>query len=189
MVQCLSAFVNCCYIVRRNTIFTKDITRFRELLADFHRLREVFIVTGVHRRLSLPRQHALVHYADSIEMFGSPNGTCTSQTEAKHIPVVKETWRRSSRNNPLPQMLKTINRMDKLAAIRSVFRDRGMLTGSIVEHMALQAAGNLPPALPWIGTTDGGVHYDDDDIMVDAGPASGTQTETMIWLAARHRTF
>jgi hypothetical protein len=189
MVQCLSAFINCCYIVRRNAIAARDIARFEEFLADFHRLREVFITEGVRKSISLPRQHALMHYTNAIELFGSPNGTCSSQTEAKHIPVVKEPWRRSSRNKPLPQMLKTINRLDKLAAIRSIFKDRGMLAGGIVEHTALQVDGDLPPILPWNGVAgnreDSG--QDGDDITTDAGPASGPRMETMIWLAARHR--
>jgi hypothetical protein len=133
-----------------------------------------------------------MHYANSIEMFGSPNGTCSSQTEAKHIQVVKEPWRRSNRKNPLPQMLQTINRMDKLAAIRSVFRDRGMLSGSIIEHMVCQSFGDLPPALPWNRTvTDGNESsgYDDNNSMDDGGAAHGPQMETITWLAARHRKF
>jgi hypothetical protein len=86
-------------------------------------------------------------------------------------------------------MLRTINRMDKLAAIQSVFRDRRLLAGSIVEHMALQATENLPPVLSWNETAaneDGGSGYDDDDIMMDVGPAPGPQTEMMIRLASRH---
>ncbi len=192
MVQCLSAFTNCCYIVHRNAISIKDITRFQDFLADFHHLWEVFIRTGVRKSVSLPQQHALMHYANSVEMFGSPNGTCSSQTEAKHILVVKETWRRSSCNKPLPQMLKTINRMDKLATIWSIFRDWGMLAGSIVEHMTRQAVGKLQPAMPWNGITaddDGDSGYANNDIMMDVGPACGPHTETMIWLAARHHKF
>jgi hypothetical protein len=125
-------------------------------------------------------------------MFGSPNGTFSSQTEAKHIQVVKEPWQQSSCNNPLPQMLKTINHMDKLAAIQTVFRDRGILAGSIVEHMICQAFGNLPPALPWNMATangDEGLSYDDNNSMMDVGAAPGPQMETMIWLAARHHKF
>jgi hypothetical protein len=55
-------------------------------------------------------------------------------------------------------MLKTINCMDKLAAIQSVFRDQGMLAGSVIDHMDYQAAGNLPPPLPWSRTA-----ADEDD--------------------------
>jgi hypothetical protein len=116
-----------------------------------------------------------MHYADSIEKFGSPNGTCSSQMEAKHIPVVKEPWRQSNRNSPLDQMLKTINHMDKLAAIWSVFRDWGMLARSVIDHMDCQAARNLPPPLPWSRTTadeDDGLGYGMNK--QDVGPATGS---------------
>jgi hypothetical protein len=56
--------------------------------------------------------------SDGTEMFHSPNGTCTSQSEAKHIPAVKDPWQRTSRDDPLRQMLQTISRLDKLTALR-----------------------------------------------------------------------
>jgi hypothetical protein len=78
--------------------------------------------------------------------------------------------------------------MDKLAAIWSVFRDQGMLSGSVIDHMACQAAGNLPPALPWNRTA-----ADEDDSSgineQDVGPAFSLQMETIVWLAARHCKF
>ena len=183
--------MNCCYIVRHNAINTADITCFRQYLADFHRLRQIFITTGVRKDISLPRQHALMHYPDGIEMFSSPNGTCTSQTEAKHIPVVKKPWRRSSHNDPLPQMLQTISRLDKLTALRRVFKQRGMLAGAVSNYMARQFAGTLPPVRPWTASgadMDGSTELSDDERDEnDAGPASGPRTETVIWLASKHR--
>jgi hypothetical protein len=190
MVQCVSAFLNCCYIVRRNAITTTDITCFRRYLADFHRLRQIFITTDVRENVSLPRQHALMHYPDGIEMFGSPNGTCTSQTEAKHIPVVKEPWRRSSRNDPLHQMLRTICRLDKLTALQRVFKQQGMLIDTVSNYMAQQLAGNAPPVLPWItpaADANNTPESDNDGDENDAGPVPGPRTETMIWLAAKYR--
>src|SRR5258707_5499637 len=132
MVQCLAAFMNCCYIVHRNVITTSDITRFRHHLTEFHQFQQIFIITGVWQDFSLPCQHALVHYPNAIELFGSPNGTCTSQTEVKHRPVVKQPWCRSSHNKPLPQMMRTITCLDKLAALWQGFREQGMLVGAVV---------------------------------------------------------
>jgi len=55
--------------------------------------------------------------APSIQLFGSPNGLCSSITESKHIKAVKEPWRRSNRYKALKQMLRTILRTEKLAAL------------------------------------------------------------------------
>lgn len=65
-----------------------------------------------------------------IRLYGAPNGVCSSITEAKHIKAVKEPWRRSNRNKPLKQMLFTNQRLDKLAAARVDFTQRGMLSNS-----------------------------------------------------------
>jgi hypothetical protein len=58
-------------------------------------------------------------------------------TEAKHIKAVKEPWRRSSRYEPLGQMLLTNQRQDKLVAARVDFTSRGMLEGTVISS-ALQ---------------------------------------------------
>lgn len=190
MVRCLVAFTNCCYIVRRNAITTSDVECFRQHLTDFHRYREIFITTGVRKDFALPRQHALMHYPNAIELWGSPNGICTSQTEAKHIPAVKKPWRRSGRHNPLLQMVRTLTRLDKLRALRRVFKQREMLVGTVAEYMAWQFAGTLPPIQrPGSGVSVDVVDSLDNDHANrnDAEPVSDPKSSTEIWLAARHR--
>lgn len=104
-----------------------------EALQRFHTYRVAFETAGVRSDgFSLPRQHALEHYITGIRLFGSPNGVCTSITESKHIRAVKKPWRASSKNNPLPQILRTNQRLDKLSAARSVFTARHMLDGDVL---------------------------------------------------------
>jgi hypothetical protein len=125
MVQCLSTFMDLCYIFRRNTITSTALKTAETLLKQFHELRLIFVIEGVRSTISLPRQHALVHYLTSIPLFGSPNGLCSSITESKHIKAVKEPWRRSSRFKALVQMLRAIIRLEKLAALRRRFLQEG----------------------------------------------------------------
>jgi hypothetical protein len=145
-------------------------------------------VAGTQKDFLLLHQHALVHYLNAIELFGSPNGTCTSQTKVKHRPVVKQPWCQSSHNKPLPQMMQTITHLDKLTALRQVFRQHGMLVGSVTSYMASQFVGKQPPILPWMGSymdlNDGG---DDDDS--DVEPASGPRTDTEIWFPSQCHKF
>ena len=92
MVQCLSAFMELCYLFRRNAITSSDLDRIKYELDRFQQLRSVFVEAGVRVDISLPRQHALLHYLTSIMLFGSPNGLCSLITESKHIKAVKEPW-------------------------------------------------------------------------------------------------
>jgi hypothetical protein len=135
MVRCISAFINACYIARRNALNAPALQHFTDFVRQFHELRNIFIQTGVRTDISLPRQHALSHYAFLIRLFGSPNGLCSSITESKHIKAVKEPWRRSSRFKALVQMLCAIIRMEKMAALRRTFNRLGMLTTSLVSDV------------------------------------------------------
>ena len=92
MVECVAAFMEVCYLVWQDEILTMDLEMIDKEIIRFHRLWQVFIDTGVRVSISLPRQHVLVHYPESIVLFGLPNGLCSSITEAKHIKAVKEPW-------------------------------------------------------------------------------------------------
>jgi hypothetical protein len=63
----------------------------------------------------------MTHYSMLIRLFGAPNGLCSSITESKHIPAVKNSYQRSNRYQALLQMLLTNQRLDKLAAARADF--------------------------------------------------------------------
>jgi hypothetical protein len=127
MVRCLAAFLEFCYLVRRNAITETTLERISDELVRFHTERVVFEESGVRIDFNLPRQHSLEHYRRNIELFGAPNGLCSSITEAKHIKAVKEPWRRSSHFEALGQMLVTNQRLDKLSALQVYLVSRGLL--------------------------------------------------------------
>lgn len=127
----MRAFIEFCYIARRDIHDTHSLSALDDALKRFHRYREFFRTSGVRSEgFNLPRQHSLIHYFRLIRAFGAPNGLCSSITESKHIKAVKEPWRRSSRFNALSQILITNQRLDRLAAARVDFTDRGMLQGT-----------------------------------------------------------
>ncbi|KAH9031196.1 hypothetical protein EDB85DRAFT_2074138 [Lactarius pseudohatsudake] len=129
LVQCLSAFLDFCYLVRRSEISESDLSAIGKALRTFHATREIFRTSGVRPKgFNLPRQHSMVHYVHLIQEFGAPNGLCSSITESRHITAVKKPWRRSNRYEPLGQMLLTNQRLDKLLSAHVNFIARGMLS-------------------------------------------------------------
>lgn len=133
MVRCISAFLEFCYLVRRDVITTRTLIHIEDALSCFHRDHIVFEQVGVRAEpISLPRQHSLKHYPALIQLFGAPNGLCSSITESKHIKAVKEPYRRSSRYEALGQMLTINQRLDMMAAARVDFEARGMLRGPLL---------------------------------------------------------
>lgn len=144
-------------------------------MARFHHYRQIFIETGVRTDISLPRQHSLMHYVRSIRLFGSPNGLCSSITESKHIKAVKEPWRRSNRYNALSQMLRTLSRLDKMAALRSAFTQHGMMEGSTSSYAEMIFRGGVPLAID--------ERDEDGDHEPEIGPVSGPKDLSYVELA------
>jgi hypothetical protein len=186
MVKAIANLIEFCYLVRRDVIDEDTLDAVDDALNSFHENREAFRAVRP-QGFSLPRQHSLVHYRRSIELFGAPNGLCTSITENKHIKAVKKPYRRSNRNKPLGQMLITNQRMDKLAAARVDFMARGMLRGTGLPSYLLGVDGLLaeslmtepvhPPLLP-----------DDDDNM-ELGAVEEPMSQSEIQLARTYGTF
>ena len=82
------------------------------------------------------------HYIEMIQLYGAPNGLCSSITESKHIQAVKEPWQRTNHCHPLLQMLLIIQRLDKLVAMRVDFTEHGMLEPSKLQ-VALRRIGKM----------------------------------------------
>ncbi|KAG1813633.1 uncharacterized protein BJ212DRAFT_1447828 [Suillus subaureus] len=55
-----------------------------------------------------------------IQLFGAPNGLCSSITKSKYIKAVKKSWQHSSKHKALSQMLLTNQCLDKIAAAVTV---------------------------------------------------------------------
>ena len=119
VVETFAAFLEFYYIACHNIITEESLNQLNAALRKFHKARQVFSGTVWAEGpsgFSLPRQHAMVHYHDHIKNFSVPNGLCSSITESKHITAVKRPWRRSNKHAALPQMLKSNERLNKLAA-------------------------------------------------------------------------
>src|SRR5260370_38096436 len=131
MVQCVAAFLDACYLVRRSNISEQTITELDKAIARFHEYRESFRVHGVRPTgFSLPHQHSIIHYPHQIHEFGAPAGLCSSITESRHITAVKRPWQRSNRHNALRQMLLTNQWLDKLNATSNEFMHQHLLPPS-----------------------------------------------------------
>ncbi|KAJ7170438.1 hypothetical protein C8R43DRAFT_1120867 [Mycena crocata] len=118
MLRAFSMFLGLCYPGQRNVIDEATLVTIDAALARYHEEWKIFEETE----------------------FGAPNGLCSPMTESKHIKAVKELWRRSSRYEALHQMLILNEHLDKLAAARVNFIERGMLSGP-----AAHAATAAPP--------------------------------------------
>jgi len=140
VVRTFRAFLEFCYITRRDVITEETLAELDNALSRFHQYRIIFRELGTRDGFALPRQHSIIHYHSLIRAVGAPNGLCSSITESKHITAVKKPWRRSNRHKALGQMLLANQRLDKLAAANVNFAERGMLEGTCLSD-ALKTIG------------------------------------------------
>lgn len=153
MVQALSAFLEFCYLVHQSQIDEDVLKKIDAAIEHYHIEREIFLECGIHGDFNLPRQHALLHYRALIQMFGAPNGLCSSITESKHIKAVKQPWRRSSRNEPLGQMLLINQCLDKLAAFWVELSSRSMLNSVNGNPSRSSITRHVPSPAPHVNPT------------------------------------
>ncbi|KAI9452719.1 hypothetical protein BJY52DRAFT_1205620 [Lactarius psammicola] len=126
MVQCMSAFLDACYIAHHQDINNNTLNDFKATLGRFMNLCEVFCTSGVRPTgFALPRQHSLVHYCCQVKDFGTPGGLCSSITESCHIMAVKKPWHCSNCFEALGQMLKINQCLDKISAQHSRYIELG----------------------------------------------------------------
>ena len=139
MVRTFSAIMDFCYLARRAVQDQDSLTaHFRSLQAFFSN-RDIFPITEVREDFNLPQQHVILHYLSLIPHFGAPNSICSSITKSHHIKAVKILWHSSNCHNAIGQMLKLNQCQDKLAASRTKFMARGMLTKDVLKTSTLSA--------------------------------------------------
>lgn len=138
VLRTFSSFLDFYYTARRDVITADDLDKLENAISWFHSFRTVFAPIRGAKGFSLPRQHSMVHYSSLIQLFADPNGLCSSITKSKHCHIVKETWRRSNRNDAIFQMLKMNQRFDQLNAARVAFTKCGMLDRTLLESVLVE---------------------------------------------------
>ena len=147
MVCCLSAFLEFCYLVQRDSISETALKVIDTTPTQFHAKCIIFQEAGVRRNFDLPCQHSLIHYQRSIQLFGALNCLCMSITKSKHIVSVKEPWCRSNYFQVLGQMLITNQHIEKLSASQVDFISCGLLSGMLLVPPDMAPAFGDPNAV------------------------------------------
>ncbi|KAJ4485092.1 hypothetical protein C8R41DRAFT_896411 [Lentinula lateritia] len=172
IIKAMSSFLDFCYIARRNSLSSSNLSEMDDLLTRFHHYRTSFINSGVREAISLPCQHGLTHYVPGIRLFGSPNGLCSSITESKHIKS------KELHSEALTQMVTSITRSDKLVAMKRQLEKQGMTVGATFSYMSMIHAGQYPEAEERDEDRDEELHKH-----ADLGPATGPATKSSVHLA------
>jgi hypothetical protein len=76
--------------------------------------RYIFVDLGVRSNFHIPKFHSLMHWRQSIEMFGTTDNYNTEQTERLHIDLAKNAYRKTNKKEATAQMTVITERIEKL---------------------------------------------------------------------------
>ncbi|KIJ59510.1 hypothetical protein HYDPIDRAFT_33120 [Hydnomerulius pinastri MD-312] len=112
-----------------------------------------------------------------VQLFGAPNGLCSSIVESKHIRAVKKPWRKSNKHHALGQMLLTNQHLDKLARYKAEHLADGLLDGPLVpDGVEAEPFGDE-------SDTDSKAEFHDDSHLEEEEDVDGDRTDAIVELA------
>lgn len=118
----ISAIRSCLDFIYIAQYKTHDSTTLGYLdlaLKEFHKHRSYFVEAGIRKDFNIPKFHSLVHYVESIKLFGTTDNYNTEMFERLHIDFAKEGWRASNLRDEFPQMIRWLSRQEKIVQFES----------------------------------------------------------------------
>ena len=112
------------YIAQYTTHDETTLSYLSDALKAFHNTQHFFVDTKIREDLNITKFHALLHYPDSIRLFGTTDNYNTELFERLHIDFSKKGWRASNRRNAFPQMIKWLGRKEKMQAFQKYLERR-----------------------------------------------------------------
>ncbi|KAG1858327.1 hypothetical protein C8R48DRAFT_748782 [Suillus tomentosus] len=114
VIATVHAVLDFVYYAQFQSHTEKTLSHMQAALTSFHANKDVFIELGVWEHFNIPKIHSMIHYAESIRLFGSADGFNTELPERLHIDFAKQAYRASNRHNYVIQMTTWLRRQESL---------------------------------------------------------------------------
>ncbi|KIK32748.1 hypothetical protein CY34DRAFT_27161 [Suillus luteus UH-Slu-Lm8-n1] len=114
VIAAVRAVLDFIYYAQYQLHTANSLARMHAALASFHDNKDVFVELRVCEHFNIPKIHSMVHYIDSIRLFGSADGFNTELPERLHIDLAKRAYRASNRRDYVIQMTTWLRRQESL---------------------------------------------------------------------------
>ena len=96
-------------------VHTEETLGYLEVaLQRFHDNKEVFIQLGIRDHFNIPKVHFMLHYVQSIKLFGTLDNFNMEYTEQLHIDLAKDAYRATNKKDEYSQMTLWLERCEKI---------------------------------------------------------------------------
>ncbi|PPR07087.1 hypothetical protein CVT26_005304, partial [Gymnopilus dilepis] len=113
-LKAVKALLDFIYLAQYTAHSKETLDYMKDALNEFHRNKQYFIDVQCREHLNLPKLHSLLHYVDSIELFGTTDNYNTEMFERLHIDFTKHGWRATNQRDEFPQMIRWLSRQEKI---------------------------------------------------------------------------
>ncbi|KAI0039282.1 hypothetical protein FA95DRAFT_1504372 [Auriscalpium vulgare] len=114
LVRAVRALLDFVYVAQYPTHSTTTLEYLDNALARFHADKEAFYLAGAVQSFELPKLHSMLHYSDSIKLFGTTDNYNTEYSERLHIDLAKDAYRATNHKDEYPQMTTWLLRREKI---------------------------------------------------------------------------
>ena len=83
---------------------------------------QVIIELEIRDNYHLPKLHSLLHYVESIRLFGTTDNYNTEMFERLHAEYIKPAFRSTNKRDERPQMLKWYTRQERVEGFESYLK-------------------------------------------------------------------
>jgi hypothetical protein len=98
------------YLAQYGTHNNITLGYMEDALQAWETNRSFFIQTGICEDFNIPKFHSLLHYMESIKLFGTTDNYNTEMFEWLHIDFAKHGWHASNFHDEFPQMISWLSR-------------------------------------------------------------------------------
>lgn len=127
------ALLDFIYLAQYPTHDDTTLKYMTDALELFHKHKNVLVELGIREHMNIPKLHSLLHYVDSIKNLGTTDNYNTEMFERLHIDCAKKAWRATNHRNERPQMVKWLERREKVAMFETL---RERLAEELDHHVA-----------------------------------------------------
>jgi hypothetical protein len=114
LIRAVRALLDFFYLAKLPVQTTQTLHRLNNALHNFHLNKSIFVDLGVRQHFNFPKLHSFLHYASSINLFGTTDNYNTQHTERLHIDLTKNAYRSTNTKNEVAQMAQWLERQEKV---------------------------------------------------------------------------
>lgn len=107
------------YLAQYHSHTDETLLALQHALDDFHDLKNIFSELECRQHFNIPKLHSLIHYVDTIKLYGSLDGLNTENSERLHIDYAKKAYAATNRKDYTIQMAKWLQRREAVIRFRS----------------------------------------------------------------------